>query len=228
VDERELKLNSLARYSKSSPLYVLEEHGHCEVPAGCGGVVLRWRNPRAGVPLYMWLYRDGDSWVADGGVFIDGAPPLSARPLVSFGEHALAFKLTVADPRYTVLMFAAFYPPPAGAHVGVRSSAEQDVAVSVLSAADATWRYTADEPAGDAWMHAGFDDSGWPTMTARPDRRPPQDPNRDIGRYSFERLQRLGAAGLGVRAHAGRIWVRRAFEVTERSAELRAIRSDDA
>jgi hypothetical protein len=94
VDERELRLNSLARYPKSSPLFVLEEHGHCEVPAGCGGVVLRWRNPRAGVPVHMWLYHEGD-----GALFLDGASLPSARPVVSFGEHVLAFELAVADPR---------------------------------------------------------------------------------------------------------------------------------
>jgi len=220
VDERELKLNSLARYAKSSPLYVLEEHGHCEVPAGCGGVVLRWRNPQAGVPLYVWLYRDGD-----GTMLLDGEPLSSSRPLVSFGEHVLAFGLTVADPRYTALMFAAFYPPPADAHVDVQSSAEQDVAVSVLSAADGTWRYT-EEPDGREWMLPGFDDSGWPAMVAREERRPPPDPKRDIGKYSFERLLRLGAAGIGAADNAGTIWVRRAFEVAERSPRLRPVRQD--
>jgi hypothetical protein len=33
VADRDLKLNSLSRYSKESPLLILEEHGHCEVPA---------------------------------------------------------------------------------------------------------------------------------------------------------------------------------------------------
>jgi hypothetical protein len=223
VDERELRLNSLARYAKSSPMYVLEEHGHCEVPAGCGGAVLRWRNPRAGVPVRMWLYREGD-----GALFLDGASLPSARPVVSFGEHVLAFELGVADPRYTVLMFAAWYPPPPGASVDVRSSAEQDVVVSVLSAADGTWRYTARSPDGDEWMLSGFDDSRWQAMVAREDRRPPQDPKSDYGKYTFEKLGRLGAAGLGVPGGSGRIWVRRAFEVAERSPELRAVRRDDA
>lgn len=37
--ERELKLNSLGRYGKGGSRLVLEEHGHCEVPVGCGGAV---------------------------------------------------------------------------------------------------------------------------------------------------------------------------------------------
>lgn len=220
MDERELKLNSLARYAKTSPLYVLEEHGHCEVPAGCGGVVLRWRDPRDGVPLRMWLWREGE-----GTLLLDGAMPPSARPLVSFGEHVLAFELTVASPRYAALMFAARYPP-GDSDQFLTSSAEQDVTVRVLSAADGTWRYSTSEPASEEWLRAGFDDSGWPAMQARQERQPPEDPERDPGRYSFERLQRLGAAGLGVPDHSGRIWVRRAFAVTARSAALRATPKD--
>ena len=33
---RELKLNTLGRYGKNASHLVLEEHSHCEVPAGCG------------------------------------------------------------------------------------------------------------------------------------------------------------------------------------------------
>lgn len=43
-------LNSIDRFRKRPQRFVLEEHGHCEIPAGCGGVVLRWRNPQAAVP----------------------------------------------------------------------------------------------------------------------------------------------------------------------------------
>jgi hypothetical protein len=43
-------LNSLDRFRKHPGQLVLEEHGHCEVPAGCGGVVLRWRNPNPSPP----------------------------------------------------------------------------------------------------------------------------------------------------------------------------------
>lgn len=110
--------------------------------------------------------------------------------------------------------------------MNVRSSVEQDVAVSVFTAADGTWRYTASEPTGDAWMLSRFDDSQWQPMVAREERRPPQDPKSDYGKYSFERLLRLGAAGLGVPDDCGRIWVRRAFEVAERSPELRAVSHD--
>jgi len=49
-------LNSLGRFRKQPGRLVLEEHSHCEVPTGCGGVVLRWRNPHAVLPVTMHLY----------------------------------------------------------------------------------------------------------------------------------------------------------------------------
>lgn len=47
---RDLELNSIDRYVKSSPRFVLEEHSHCEVPAGCGGGVWEWTADRHMAP----------------------------------------------------------------------------------------------------------------------------------------------------------------------------------
>jgi hypothetical protein len=46
----DVRLNSLDAFTKKSPRFILEEHGGGEVPAGCGGVVLRWINPAAAEP----------------------------------------------------------------------------------------------------------------------------------------------------------------------------------
>ena len=48
-DKPDLRLNELERFRKTSSRLALEAHSHCEVPAGCGGVVLRWTRP--GAPL---------------------------------------------------------------------------------------------------------------------------------------------------------------------------------
>jgi hypothetical protein len=205
MDERELKLNSLSRYSKSSPMYVLEEYGHCEIPAGCGGVVLRWRNPREGVPLEMSLYRNGD-----GEVYLDGEPPSSSMPLVSFGEHVLAFEVSVPDAVYMVLAFAARFPPSFS--LADRRGPEEPQ-VSVLSTADGTWRFTTREPVDDTWKRSGFDDSSWSPMVANEERQPPEDPRRDMAKYRFEAVRRLGGAGLGIPEPATRIWIRKTFEL---------------
>ncbi|WUH98911.1 hypothetical protein OHR68_36275 [Spirillospora sp. NBC_00431] len=205
MDERELKLNSLSRYSKSSSTYVLEEYGHCEVPAGCGGVVLRWRNPRDGVPLRLRLYLNGD-----GEMFLDGEPPPSAIPVVSFGEHVLAFELALPNPAYAVLNFAARFPPK---WPETRATGPDEPRVSVVSAADGTWKYTDHAPGDDGWKSSGFDDSSWRSMVGNEELQPPEDPERNMAHYRFRAVQREGGAGLGVPEPATRIWIRKTFEV---------------
>ena len=78
MDERELRLNSI-RFDKQSPRLTLEEHSHCEVPAGCGGVVLRWRQ-RTTIPLEIWLHVVGEFQA-----FLDGKSLISGRPLLEQG-----------------------------------------------------------------------------------------------------------------------------------------------
>jgi hypothetical protein len=208
VGDRELKLNSLSRYSKQSPLFILEEHGHCEVPAGCGGVVLRWRDPRAGVPLVMRMYAAGECAVT-----LDGQAPPSARSVVPFGEHALGFVVSGFDPAYLVLMFVAANDKPE------RSVSRVDDPVSVVTAADGFWRYTVRQPADDGWQRPGFDDRGWRDMPRLDERRPPEDPKRDYDQYAVRRLADAGAVGLGVPEAAQTVWIRREFTLQAPDAE---------
>jgi hypothetical protein len=213
MDERELKLNSLSRYAKTSPLFILEEHGHCEVPAGCGGVVLRWRNPRAGVPFTMWLETDGAAEM-----YLDGTAPSSSRPLVPFGTHVLGFEIAAYDSAYTTLMFAGLYKPDEDIHV--QTTAPQGVAeTSVLSAADGSWTYSLDEPEDDAWARPGFDDAGWQPMVEQPERRPAEDPERDAEPYRVRKLKGFGAVGLGIPGRGGgRVWIRKVFTISDPDA----------
>src|SRR6185369_4705197 len=100
--ERDLKLNSLGRYGKGSSRLLLEEHGHCEVPAGCGGVVLRWRNPAAALPVVIHLDSPSElTWL------LDGTAPPAARLDLTPGKHVVAFTLKNADLAGPLLMFAA-------------------------------------------------------------------------------------------------------------------------
>ncbi|GIJ66957.1 hypothetical protein [Virgisporangium ochraceum] len=213
--DRDLKLNSLSRYSKESPLLILEEHGHCEVPAGCGGVVLRWRDPRAGVPLLMRMYAEGECTV-----LLDGQAPPAARTVVPYGEHVLGFVVSGFDPAYLVLMFRMANDPPS------RGVSRPVTPFQVVTAADGRWRYTVDDPTDGttdgttdgAWARPGFDDGAWAGLVHRPDRRPPDDPKRDLGSYRVDRLARDGAVGLGVPDEAGAaaaptLWIRHAFTI---------------
>src|SRR5213075_3290995 len=96
---RDLKLNPL-RYTKQSSSLVLEQHSHCEVPAGCGGVVLRWRDP-TNIPLEVDLYLEGKASFA-----IDGVPTKSSRPLVAIGAHVLSFAV---EKRTSPIFFSMLY-----------------------------------------------------------------------------------------------------------------------
>src|SRR5262245_25722640 len=86
------RLNSLDRFRKHPGRLVLEEHGHCEVPAGCGGVVLRWRNPLAAVPITLRLYTPVPAVMS-----IDGREVSTSRVDLSPGRHVLALRLDDAD-----------------------------------------------------------------------------------------------------------------------------------
>jgi hypothetical protein len=145
------RLNSLDRFRKRPGRLVLEEHGHCEVPAGCGGVVLRWRNPAAAVPVTVHLYTPVKATC-----WIDGAEPQTSRVDLAPGPHAVAFALEQVDLLADyLLLFAAVHDPKE------RRDQPADVSerpVKVLTAADGTWKFRLDPPPSDAWTAAAFDD----------------------------------------------------------------------
>ncbi len=203
-----LRINSLARFSKGPGRLALEEHGHCEVPAGCGGVVLRWINPQKGVPILLHIYAK-----AKVEVFIDGIPPASTRPLVPPGLRVLAIhlsKIPAAKMWWTLrrkpsaigmLLFGAFRD--------LKSHADSRVP-EFLSAIDGTWHYTTDPPPNDSWLHGGFDAGKWQqmieVMMPKPDESEP-------GLYFYEKLVNEGARPLGVSEPSRDVWIRREFKV---------------
>lgn len=204
MSKRDLKLNSPSRYSKESPQYVLEEHGHCEVPAGCGGVVLRWTNPHRAIPVQFWIYTRGESRL-----YLDGKRTSSGRPMVAYGD-VLGLRIENADASSGLLMFAAFYDVEETIHKNRSRKGRQKK--YVLSADDGSWKYTEKEPDGDAWMLPGFDDSAWRTMTIS---SLPEPGELDPGEYRYRRLQKAGARGLTVPVAGDPIWVRKAFSISQ-------------
>lgn len=188
--DRELKLNSIDRYVKSSPRFVLEEHGHCEVPAGCGGVVLRWRDPRTSVPVRIRLALLG---AASAETAIDGVPPSSSRPLLAPGEHALTIT-AVAEPGAQLRLLLA-----------VRADSVRNGPWLLRTAPDSTWRWTSQEPA-QSWSLPGFDDSKWESLVSA-------QPVPEQEEYKVRRLRESGAEPLTAVPGAERVWIRAVFEV---------------
>ncbi|TMR11262.1 hypothetical protein ETD86_36370 [Nonomuraea turkmeniaca] len=186
--DRELRLNSIHRYVKSSPTFVLEEHSHCEVPAGCGGVVLRWRNPRESVPVTIRVaLRDA----TEARFTVDGVPPASAVPLLKPGVHVFTAEVTAATSSRPTLLLAMYHGDPRTGMI-------------LLSSPDGSFRWTPEAPHDDSWLEAGFDDTDWLPMTAGVF---PDDADDRRGHQVLE----LGAQPLS--APAERLWMRRLFHV---------------
>ena len=204
MSDRDLRLNSIARYSKRSPHVVLEEHGHCEVPAGCGGVVLRWTNRHRTIPVQLWLATTGESRLT-----LDGVPPRSGRPMLEFGEHVIGLRVDNPDPEAGVLMFAAVHDEATMTHTEV--SAPSENAIYILSADDGSWTWTADEPGDDSWMFPASADPGWTPMLAC-DFAEPSDEHRDS--YRTSKLHEFGAQGLTIADAFSRIWIRKVFTLS--------------
>src|SRR5690348_5265123 len=98
----EQRLNSIDRFRKQSDRLVLEAHGHCEVPAGCGGVILRWRNPNALQSAVLSFYAP-----VRADLFLDGQPPGRGRVDLTVGRHVLAVALENVNLSAGLLLFAA-------------------------------------------------------------------------------------------------------------------------
>jgi hypothetical protein len=196
----DLKLNSISRFSKASPRLHLEEHGSCEIPAGCGGVVLRWYNPANGVPVLFLIHASSRARV-----FINGIEPTSARPLVPLGSVVLAieFDAVASDQALFIL---------AGVHSKSFAVNEQSTCV-VRSVPDGSWRFNVTSPSA-GWRLPDFDDGAWPELIARQLDLPEADDYR--GRHAYERLVRFGASPLGLppKFTAAQVRVRKVFTNT--------------
>lgn len=202
-DQDDLRLNELNRYRKTSSRLALEVHGSCEVPAGCGGAVLRWRRPGANIGLTLWTYASGLSH----GPWIDGQRLTEQRILVSPGEHTLALIVDKVGKEGFLLLRMGLQPHIASA-----------LRPEVVSQADGRWRVALQEPPA-GWLEPGFDDSGFrPLVEAEV---PPPSGNE---RWSWEMLKDK-ARGLGLPSDTPRsllpwrpmprAWVRWTFRVTE-------------
>jgi hypothetical protein len=200
----EPRLNSLARFRKQPHRLVLEEHGHCEVPAGCGGVVLRWRNPHATLTVTLYLYTPAEAECR-----LDGAALQTGHIDLAPGRHVLTVALAGVDLGGPLLMFAAAHDPKDFQQLRPAAVAERPF--EVLSRADHTWKYTA-EPPPEGWDAPDFDDRAWPGLGKA---APPPLTWQDHGYWQAHQCERLGAVCLGRAGTSGkgRVWVRKVFDI---------------
>ncbi len=203
--EKDLKLNDLPRFSKSSPRLVLHEYSNCEVPAGCGGVVFRWKKPDNPVAFEISLYTPGEFKL-----FIDGEPPQTACTPLERGAHILALILSKFNSNYGILMFVG-RTGETGVYTKDIKLYEVDRTERVLSLPDSSWKYLLRPPPDDSWTELQFDDTPWKSLISK--ELPPID-HEDNSQYSIERLSALGAQSLGPEKTAAEaVWIRKKFSV---------------
>lgn len=194
-DDDGLRLNTLHRFRKHSPRLLLEEYSHCEVPAGCGGVVMRWVDPDAGIPALVRVHAPGTA-----STWIDGRQLASARVDLVAGSHVLALELEhdgelAEAPALLVSIVRA---------LGRDSHDGDDVTVLLCSTPGLPWRITELEP-GSEWTAPDYDDREWAAPTLA---------ELDEGTREAWRVRQLRGHGAQPLALAGRrAWLRVRFEV---------------
>lgn len=188
MSDRDLKLNSLSRFSKKSPRLVLEEYGHCEVPAGCGGVVLRWRKAEAPIPMHIHHW-SGNGYSSKS--TLDGKDELfNPKVPVDYGRHVLTMEITKFNPVYAfILLYAEF-------NADYLRILQPLGDVNFVSLPDGSWRYSFDTPPAN-WTDPHFDDSLWLPCVEKPLNPQPKHYMGDISEWTSRYLER-GAKALGI------------------------------
>lgn len=197
----DLRLNSLEGFSKKSPRFILEEHGGCEVPAGCGGVVLRWVDPDAGLPVLLDFFHRTPATL-----FIDGVSITTSQVLVAPGRHVLSVEFAAPPDDTEALLILA-------GRLKITAPNHGDQVV-VRSVGDGSWRFAAGPtPAG--WMTELDLRAGGRTqdVLVHSALTPPQQ--YSPGWYVFDRASEHGGQPIGIPrpSAGGPIHVRTVFAV---------------
>lgn len=189
-DDDDLRLNTLHRFAKHSPRLVLHEYSHCEVPAGCGGVILRWYDREQGAPAMVRVR--GEEIEAD--CWLDGAPLASSFAILGAGPRVLAVHVRRSQPSAVPRPFT------------VAITFDDDDDNDLLAHRPSRWRAAAAAPA-EGWTLLGFDEAGW---TA-----PPLASAELIaaqGEWMQRQLEQAAAGGRHVLAlEADELWLRITF-----------------
>ena len=149
----ELELNSIERFSKKSKRLILEELSSCEVPAGCGGVVLRWFSPDQGLSVGVRIHHYGGeiAFYCNG----DSMPKGCAN--IPFGPGLLAIQIGPRDHVFDWLCIASNHTSPSQ-----RSGDNQNI-TELSGSLDGSWKFTTTDP-GEGWMNNDFDDATWTSL----------------------------------------------------------------
>jgi hypothetical protein len=213
ADEQEL--NSVDRFRKKSDRLLLEEYSHCEVPAGCGGVVFRWRNPFSTIPIRFTFYCPVQT-----SVLVDGVESSSTHIDLIPGKHVLGLHLSKAPLDKGLLFFACSLEDDT--YKTFQGIAGKIKAWSFATRPDKSWKFSLVAP-DEKWLSPDFDDSQWASLITG---EKPQLKKDDWEKYRIEKAEKEGATCLGLpkiqetdRSNISKlpetsdVWIRRTFEL---------------
>jgi hypothetical protein len=220
LDEEDLRLNTLHRFAKHSPRLTLQEYSHCEVPAGCGGAVLRWVDPRRGIPVRVRVIVLGEAET-----WLDGKQLPGGYTRIESGAHVIALHVTKLG-RAAWEHNASSVPRPVPLIVSVFADGGPNqggggIADDLLERARRVERrWTSVKPAPE-FAATGFDDRTWRVLG--PAAEDLLEPLPAHTRRTLERMRRDGTSmftlGDPAEPTLEEAWVRIAFTL-DASAEV--------
>ena len=188
-DDEALQINRLHRFAKHSPRLVLHEYSHCEVPAGCGGVVIRWIDPEQGRPARIEVRGHNTRATA----WLDGVPLESAVCLLREGTRVVAVALERTAPGELPFTISA--------------RPDRRFEVELVTASAHRFCGTTTAPADPRWMMPETYDGDWaPLVDASAGALASLEPWR---RRAFDSARERGQRVFGLLAD--RLWIRVAF-----------------
>lgn len=191
----DLNLNSIDRYRKQSKRLILEEHSHCEVPAGCGGIVLRWSRGDEGIPVEMRV-----SHLGEAALHCAGEVRGNGRFVAPFGPGVIAIHLTERDLSVDWLIVAT-------RHRSASWRLDQRIIPEMSTMDHQVWLATTEPPRGP-WTSLAFDDSQWTPLAAS---ATPADELDEKHRWRFYRDNGEVALGLPT---AKEVWLRKRYDLS--------------
>ncbi len=199
----DIKPNSLWRFVKMSPHIILESHSHCEVPAGCGGVVLHWKNPVHGILALLTAFCPGESEY-----WLNGERIQHPQVLLVPGRNLLAIHVAkISGPSAGMMVHLEFDPAKAGRYL--TGGPDTECPGQVMSCSDGSWKYSSME-IDEGWKGILYDDNHWNAMTVRTG---PGYKEGSPGVYLFKNLQKQGAEFIGPVERLGEFWVRKIIDI---------------
>lgn len=201
---RNIQVNELPRYTKTSEQLVLEEYSSCEVPAGCGGAIMRWIDPTEALPLHLWFYCTGKNETLS----FDGQPMSSSRIDARPGKHVVAANIVPENREQALLGLALRFGDTDTLYSEPKRSPAIGHKIEILSGANARIVGLAKAPENEDWKKIDFDDSQWTPLTRAAVKA--ARPERD---WHLDQVEKTGAQRIALPKARGSIWIRCTFDV---------------